>query len=279
MIELRAKLWRGVGLAAVLAGGVGLAACQPGGEGGEKGAAQHGEAGEAAKGETGGEGGGEAGEGAAPAAAAGGETGEAGADAGYAGLDAAESSALRLQHLKGFLLVARKELEAGRAVEAGVLVGQGVVEVNAPTAEAIGGLDAAPLTAASNALMDNKPDGARALQAAIDAVSAKQGVADAELVRRMLKIASGLYSGVVTNGVVDSIEYQHSLGAALAAQDAFTRAEAALTAKNPRRAAEVKTELQRLVALWPSATAPVAPTPPAQVAAQASRVELALYGL
>lgn len=279
MIELRAKLWRGVGLAAVLAGGVGLAACQPGGEGGESGA--HVESGEAAKGESGGEGG-EGGEGAAPAtapAAAGGEAGEAGASTAYAGLDAAAASALRLQHLKGFLLVARKELDAGRAAEAGALVGQGIVEVNAPTPEAIGGLDAAPLMAASNALMDGKPDGARALQTALDAVSAKQGPADAELVRRMLKIASGLYSGVVANGVVDTIEYQHSLGAALAAQDAFTRAEAALTAKNPRRAAEVKTELQRLVALWPSATAPTAPTPPAQVAAQASRVELALYGL
>ncbi len=276
MIELRAKLWRGVGLAAVLAGGVGLAACKPGGEAGEGGAAQHGEAGEAAKGETGGEGGE-----AAPAApaAAGGEAGEAGASTAYAGLDPAATTALRLQHLKGFLLVAKKEAEAGRAAEAGALVGQGVLEVHAPAPDAFAGLDMAPLNAASNALMDAKPEGAGALQAAIDAVSAKQGPADAELVRRMLKIASGLYSGVVANGVVDPIEYQHSLGAALAAQDAFTRAEAALTAKNPRRATEVKTELQRLVALWPSAAAPVAPTPPAQVAAQASRVELALYGL
>lgn len=277
MIELRAKLWRGVGLATVLAGGIGLAACQPGGEAGEQGAAQHGEAGEAAKGETGGE----TGEGAPPPApvAAGGEAGEAGASTAYAGLDPAATSALRLQHLKGFLLVAQKEVEAGRAAEAGALVGQGVLEVHTPEPNAFAGLDVALLNAASNALMDAKPEGGRALKAAIDAVSARQGPADAELVRRMLSIASGLYSGVVANGVVDPIEYQHSLGAALAAQDAFARAEATLKAKNPRRAAEVKTELQRLVALWPSAAAPVAPTPPAQVAAQASRVELALYGL
>ncbi|MBL8557737.1 MAG: hypothetical protein JNM47_03400 [Hyphomonadaceae bacterium] len=278
MIELRAKLWRGVGLAAVLAGGVGLAACQPGGEAGENGAAQHGEAGEAAKGETGGE----AGEGAAPApveAAAGGEAGEAGASTAYASLAPAAEAALRLQHLKGFLLVAQKELQAGRAAEAGALVGQGVLEVHTPAPQAFSGLDIAPLTAASNALMDGKPEGAAALQRAIDAVSSKQAPADAALVLRMLTITRGLYAGVVSSGVVDAVEYQHSLGAALAAQDAFTRAEAALTAKNAARTAEAKAELERLVALWPSPTAPLAPTPPAKVAAQTSRVELALYGL
>lgn len=278
MIELTAKLWRGVGVAALLASGVSLAACQPGGEGGESGSAQHGEAGEAAKGETGGE----AGEGAAPvapAASAGGEAGEAGASTAYAGLDPVAATALRLQHLKGFLLVAKKELEAGHGPEAGALIGQGVLEVQTPTGDAFGDLDLAPVNAASAALLDAKPDGARALQAAIDAVSSKQAPADAALVRRMLSIASGLYSGVVVNGAVDPLEYQHSLGAALSAQDAFTRAEASLKAKNASRAAEVKTELARLVALWPTAVAPDKPTPPAQVAAQASRVELALYGL
>lgn len=278
MIELRAKLWRGVGLAAVLAGGVGLAACQPGGEAGENGA--HVESGEAAKGETGGE----AGEGAAaPAAeapaAAGGEAGEAGASEAYARLKPEDATALRLQHLKGFLLVAQKELQAGRAAEAGALVGQGVLEVHTPAPDAFGGLDIAKVNAATNALLDGKPEGAAALQAAIDAVTAKQTVSDAALVRRMLSITRGLYAGVVANGVVDAIEYQHSLGAALAAQDAFTRGEAALTAKNASRTAEAKKELERLVALWPSAVAPVAPTPPAQVAAQTSRVELVLYGL
>ena len=265
MIELRAKLWRGVGLAAVLAGGVSIAGCQPRGQAGD-------DETQVAVDEA-------AAPQAAPAVAAGGEGGEAGASTVYAALDPAATKALRLQHLKGFFLVAQKELQAGRAAEAGALVGQGVLEVHSPAPEAFGALDVAPLSAVSDSLMDARPEGARALQAAIDTLAQEQGPADAELIRRMLKITSGLYAGAVANGVVDPIEYQHSLGAALAAQDAFTRAEAALTSTNPRRAAEVKTELQRLVALWPSSAAPLAPTPPAQVAAQTSRVELALYGL
>jgi hypothetical protein len=270
MIQVRAKLWRGVGVAALAAGMAAVAACTPGGEGGET--AQHGEAGEAPAAASA-----EAGE--AAKGETGGESGEAGAAAGYARLDPGQASAVRLQHLKGFLLVAQKELDAGRAPEAGALVGQGVLEVHTPAPQAFAGLDIALLNTASAALMDGKPDGKAALQRALDAVSAKQGAGDAETVRRMLRIAQGLYSGVVKDGAVDPIEYQHALGAALAAQDAFARAEPALKAKNAARAAEAKAELARLVALWPSVQAPAAPAPAAQVAAQVSRVELALSGL
>jgi len=268
MIELKAKLWRGVGLAALAAGAVGVVACSPGGEGGES-AVQ----GEAATGETGGE----AGE--AAKGESGGEQGEAGAQAGYAGLDGAARTQLRLQHLKGFLLVAQKELEAGRGPEAGALIGQGVLEVHTPAAGDFAGLDVAPINAASGALMDAKPGGAEALRASLRAIEAKQTASDAETVRRMLRIANGLYSGVVTPAGVDPVEYQHSLGAALAARDAFARAEPALKAKNAAHAAEAKTELDRLIALWPASQAPDAPAPTAQVAAQISRVELALSGL
>ncbi len=270
MIEFKAKLWRGVGVAALVAGGLGLVACSPGGEGGE--AAQHGEAGEAAKGA----GGGEAGESAA--GEAGGEGGEAGAASAYAGLDAATATQVRLAHLKGFLLIAKRELDAGRAPEAGALVGQGVLEVYTPAPAAFAGFEAGPLNAAAADLMDAKPAGAAALDAGLAAIGAKQA-GDLETVRRMLSIAGGLYRIVVVDGAVDPIEYQHSLGAALAAQDAFARAEPALKAKNAARAAEAKAELERLLALWPTVQAPEAPTPNAQVAAQISRVELALSGL
>jgi hypothetical protein len=271
MIELKARLWRGVGLAALAVGAATLAACSPGGEAGES--AAHGEAGEAAKGESGGE----AGE--AAIGEAGGEHGEAGAAAGYDGLSDAARTQLRLQHLKGFLLVAQKELDAGHAPEAGALIGQGVLEVHTPAAAQFGGLDIAPISAASGALMDGKPSGATALTGALAAISAKQTAGDAETVRRMLRIAGGLYSGVVAAEGVDPVEYQHSYGAALSARDAFTRAEPALKAKNPARTAEAKAELDRLVALWPSVQAPATPAPPAEVAAQISRVELALSGL
>jgi len=259
MIELKAKLWRGVGLAALAAGAASLTACSP--------AAQK-----------------AAPEAAAPVAAGAGESaigesgGEAGANAVYGDLAPAARTQLRLQHLKGFMLIARKELDAGHAPEAGALIGQGALEVYTPAAADFGGLDIAPVNTASLALLDGKPNAGALLKTALTAVSARQGAADAELVRRMLAITGGLYAGVNVDGV-DPIEYQHSQGAALSTLDAFTRAEASLRATNPARAAEAKTELTKLVAMWPSVQAPDAPAPAAQVNAQISRVELALSGL
>ena len=265
MIELKAKLWRGVGLAALAVGVVGLAACSPGGEGGASG--QHGEAGEAATPPP-----------PAPTSA-GGESGEAGTNLVYDNLSPTERTQLRLQHLKGFLLIAGKERDAGHAPEAGALIGQGVLEVYTPAAADFAGLDVGAIEKASGLLMDGKPNGGAALQTALSVISAKQGAADAELVRRMLRVTGGLYSGVNGADGVDPIEYQHSQGAALSTLDAFARAEPALRAKNPARASEAKTELARLVALWPSVQAPDTPAPAAQVNAQISRVELALSGL
>ena len=263
MIELKAKLWRGVGMAALTAGAVSLTACSPAAQKAPPApvAPVAGGAGEAAIGESGG------------------ESGEAGVSAVYDGLGPAARTQLRLQHLKGFLLVANKELDAGHGAEAGALVGQGALEVFTPAAAEFGGLDIAPLSAASTALMDGNPTAGALLQTALGAVTQRQGAADAELVRGMLKITGGLYAGVLVDGGVDPIEYQHSLGAALSTRDAFTRAEAGLAAKNPARAREAKAEMSKLLALWPSVQAPDAPAPAAQVNAQISRVELALSGL
>jgi hypothetical protein len=68
---------------------------------------------------------------------------------------------------------------------------------------------------------------------------------------------------------VDPIEYQHSLGAALAAQQVLAKASGS-------KVAAAKPELDKLVAMWPAAVAPEKPTPVGQLSAQASRVELAL---
>ena len=256
MIELKAKLWRGVGLTALAAG---VVACTPA-------SAPH-----AATSAT------------TPAPAAVGEGasegGESGAEAVYAGLDPAARKQLRLQQLKGFLLIAQKALDASDAQAAGVLIGQGRLEVYTLAPADFAGLDAAALDGASTALMDGKPNGAAALRSALSALAARQGGADADLVRRMLTIAGAIYGGVNGAHGVDPVEYQHSQGAALAALDAFARAEPALRAKNAARAAEAKTELTRLVSLWPSVQAPDKPAPAAQVNAQISRVELALSGL
>jgi hypothetical protein len=265
MIEFRPKLWRGLGAAVLIAASGTLTAC--GGEGGESAAV--GEAGEAA--------GGEAGE--AAIGETGGEGGEAGAEAVYGGLDAGARTALRLHHLKGFLLVAQKELQAGRAAEAGALVGQGALEVHTPAPGDFAGLDIALVTAASDALMNGAPNGEAALARAIAAIEAEQSAASPETVRRMLQVMNGIYAVVNSPAGVDPIEYQHAYGAALSAADALRRAGDDLRAANAARVAEAQTEMDRLLALFAGSVAPETPAPAAQLAAQSSRVELALSGL
>jgi hypothetical protein len=255
MISWKYKLWRTAGAVTAL----GLAAC--GGEGGENGGPK-GEAGESG------------GAASAPVAAAGGEHGEAGVANAYAGVEGAQRTALRLQHLKGFVLVA--ERVAGDAPgDAAVLVAQGLLEVYDPAAEQFGGLDAAALRAAGAA---GTPQNLRAATRALDA--ARPGDADyAALAVSMIDIATGLYQHVDQEGAIDPIEYQHSLGAALSARDALSAGRQTLRARNARAYDEAITEIERFVTLWPAATAPERPTPYRELLAQSSRVRLALSPL
>jgi hypothetical protein len=92
----------------------------------------------------------------------------------------------------------------------------------------------------------------------------------------MVDISTGLYRGVVGPDYVDLVEYQHSLGAALAAREALVAGEGALRARNAARYEEALREMNRLIALWPQPTAPEQPTTNREVLAQASRVKLAL---
>lgn len=256
MIVGKFKLWRVAGAAAAL----GLAA-SCGGEGGEAASGREsggttavGEGGEAAVGESGG------------------EHGESGIDTAYAGVAGSQLAALRLQHLKGFVLVAARVAEAGDAPAAGILVQQGVLEVYEPAADQFGALDAAALRAAGSAAS------AQSLQAAKQALdAARPGDADAaQLAVSMVDIASGLYQSVVHDDFVDPIEYQHSLGAALAARDALAAGRAALRARNARAYDVALADIEALIALWPSTEAPERPTPYREVLAQSSRVRLAL---
>lgn len=250
MIASKFKLWRAAGAVAVL----GLAAC--GGEGGEKsgGATAVGEAGEAAIGE------------------AGGEHGEAGVATAYAGVTGDQLAALRLQHLKGFILIAARVAEAGDAAAAGILVQQGVLEVYDPAADQFGGLDAAPLRAAGASASTQSLDAAKR---ALDAAQ-PSGADSAALAVSMVDIAAGLYQHVVQSDFVDPIEYQHSLGAALAARDALQAGRATLRARNARAYDQALADIERLITLWPSTQAPESPTPYREVLAQSSRVRLAL---
>ena len=84
-----------------------------------------------------------------------------------------------------------------------------------------------------------------------------------------MNISTGLYQGVIADGAVDPIEYQHAMGAALAAQQVAS-------GSNDARITAAKADLDRLVGMFPTASAPEQPTPAGQLSAQASRVELAL---
>lgn len=250
MTSFRPKLWTGASVAILLGG---LAAC---GEAGDKTpqADQATQANAPAAGE-GGEGGAE-----------GGAAGEAGAQAAYVGVPADSRAGLRLAHLKGFFLIAERQTEGVDA--AGALAGQGMLEVYDPATGAFDatGVDVAKLRKAAET---GAPADLKAAIAAIEAAEKKAGGDPVVIARGLVDISQGLYKNVVTPNGVDPIEYQHSLGAALAAQ-------AALKGSSDARAAKAAPEIDKLVAMWPATEAPAAPAPAGQLSAQASRAQLAL---
>lgn len=278
MIEFRPKAWHNLPIAVLMAGS--LAACQQQAAESAESAAPQAEAGAPASPATSSP---EApGNAAATIAAQGGETGEAGVKDLYAGLDRSTSRLLRTQHFKGFLLVAQRVAAANMPNEASILVEQGLLEVVRPGSEDFLPGDVALFVTAGKKLEQPTPD-ASALGDAITALSVAQSKSsvpvDAKLVRQMLQICAGLYQGVYVDGGVDPIEYQHSLGAALSAQEAFNRARPALAKKDKKRTDAVAQGLERLISLWPDIVAPDVPTPNSQVVSQISRIELALSGL
>ncbi|MFZ4069888.1 MAG: hypothetical protein ACOYJ6_07255 [Caulobacterales bacterium] len=260
-IQTRWKLWTAVGVAALA-----LGACSPGSEGGE-GAAKPGQSGEAGESPA-------PAPPPAPAATGGGEQGEAGAADAYAGLEGAARTGLRLQHLKGFLLIADRALRDGQGDAGVVLAQQGLLEVADPAPGELGGLDFGALRAALEGGDPGKVSAA--LRAALAAIDKAASSPDAERVRRMLALTRGLYGEVNSPEGVDPIEYQHSLGAALAAADALGKLAAAKPGPAAQRAVA---EMDGLVKLWPALTAPDRPAPASAVNAAAARVELALSGV
>lgn len=267
MIGWKYKLWRAAGAAAVLS----VAAC--GGEGGEAGAS--GEAGEA---------GGEAGEAAVtapatPAGEGGGEAGEAGAASAYAGLAGDQLAALRLQHLKGFVMAAARVVEEDQPVEAGILVSQGLLEVYDVAPDQFGSLNVAIIRTAADGSSLNRAQMMTRIRASTFEIERAQAALDVDyagLTARMVDIATGLYQGVVQADFVDPIEYQHSMGAAYAARDALTTGQDELRRENLAAFSRAQGELNRFTELWPTPAAPEHPASYQQVLAQGSRVRLAL---
>ncbi|HWA01712.1 MAG TPA: hypothetical protein VG841_15495 [Caulobacterales bacterium] len=269
MINRDLKLWRNVGVAALMTAAT---AC------GEAGGGHAGEAGEGAvearpPAGASGEGGpgGESGH-------AGGEAGEAGVASSYAGLSGDALVGLHLQQLKGFLLLAERLNAENRQEEASVLVGQGVLEAYEEKAAEFGGFDASKVRAAADgagASAQLAPK-LREAEMSIDTARARLSLNHADLTARMVDIAAGIYQSVNQPDFADPTEYQHSLGAALAAKDALVAGRDAMRAHNAAAYDEAVAEVDRLIALWPQTTAPEHPTPYRDVLRQASRVRLAL---
>ncbi|HYD89398.1 MAG TPA: hypothetical protein VEA80_18105 [Vitreimonas sp.] len=266
MIAWKFKAWRTAGAAVALTA---LAACGEGGEGGEPG--QAGEAGEGDGAATAPAG--EAGE--AAIGEAGGEHGEAGVASAYAGLTGDQLTVLRLNHLKGFVMAA-EAIAANSPDEAAVLVQQGLLEVYDPAADRFGSLNADIVRAAADLSATDRVQRLNAAEAEIDRAASALDGEPAVTAARMVDIASGLYQHVVQADFVDPIEYQHSMGAALAAQAALRAGESEMRRQNAGAYNEARREIDRFVALWPQPTAPETATSYRQVLAQSSRVRLAL---
>lgn len=266
MIAWKFKLWRSAGAAAVL----GLAAC--GGEGGETGThnGAQGEAGEAAISAP------------TPAPAAGGESGEGGAASAYTGVAGDQRVALRIQHLRGFLKAAAREVADNGHVDveaASILVHQGLLEVYDAAPAEFGSLDVTALREAAaggaftRAQMQQR---LRTGEAALDAAMTNLDIDAPDLVVRLVDISTGLYQHVNQDGAVDPTEYKHSMGAALAARDTLELNQDELRRRDLGAYSRSLAELSRLVSLWPSGEPPEHPATYQQVLAQSSRVRLAM---
>lgn len=270
MIAWKFRAWRTAGAVVALTA---LAACGgEGGTGGEGGETGDGEAGEAAVEAP-----------SAPAAAAppasAGEAGEAGAATAYAGLSGDQRIALRLQHLKGFVMAAAAVTAANQPTEAGVLIQQGLLEVYDAAPTEFGSLNVAILRTAAEGDTLNRAQRMQRIRDAEDELNRAAEGLEAEpaiTVARMVDIATGLYQHVQQEDFVDPIEYQHSMGAALAARDALILGQTVLRRENARAFGESRTAIDRFISLWPNASAPETPTPYRDVLAQSSRIRFAL---
>lgn len=267
MIAWKLKHWRAVSAVAALS----VAACGDNGEQtASSGATPGGDAEQAPNPATD----------AAPAAAAGGEAGEAGAQTAYAGLEGDQRITLRLHHLQGFVLAAERVLQDPNTqpTDAAILVQQGVLEVYDAFPTEFGTLNAETIRAAGDteASREQLTHRINAAKAEIARASGALHADAAITVARLVDISTGLYQLVIQEDFVDPIEYQHSMGAALAAQAALREAQSDLRRRDANAYSEANREIERFVGLWRQATAPEAPTPYNQLLAQGSRVRFAL---
>jgi hypothetical protein len=214
----------------------------------------------------------------------GGEHGEAGAVAAYAGLSGDQLTAMRIQHLRGYVMAAAKIVadrggNSGSPADAAILVQQGLLEVYETAPDQFGALDVTPLREAAAGTTFTRAEMMQRLRVAQENLTHAIGQLrfdDAQLVVRMIDLSTGLYQHVITDGGADPTEYQHSMGAALAAQQALLLREDDLRRQNLGAYSRAVGELNRYVALFPTHEPPATPASYQQVLVQGSRVRLAL---
>jgi hypothetical protein len=282
MIEFKPRTWTILGLSAVALVGVSACGQGSGGEAGVKTATPG-----ATNSAKAGEGEGEGAKAAVATPAPSGETGEAGASNAYSDIPPTSHLGLRIAHVTGFLLIARKAYDAGQVDEASVLVSQGLLEVYSPNAAALDagakGLKtsfeavvAAIDTKKPKAEVDALFDTAQKLAQETEVAS---GATSKDIVGGMLSIAAGLYGGVIAPDGNDPTEYQHAQGAALSAKAAFEAKKSDLSAKNSTRTDTLGKDIDAVLALFPAVSLPEKPASVADVTAAASRAQLALSGI
>lgn len=131
-----------------------------------------------------------------------GEAGEAGLAGLMDGLGDAERAAVRLQQLKGFFIAADALMGGSDLAPAGVLIGQGVLEVYHAFPHDMAGYDPTRAEAASRIGLGRNPsrpamaDALRDAMAGVDAQIASLDVNGAVIAGRMIEASEGLYRHV-----------------------------------------------------------------------------------
>ncbi|WKL57430.1 hypothetical protein Q1W73_00125 [Asticcacaulis sp. ZE23SCel15] len=207
------------------------------------------------------------------AVVAGGEAGEGGAVLAYSSIPESSRLTLRLQHIKGFLLVGQKVAKSADGTEgAAIVIGQGLSEALDPQEPklAAAGLDVAAVRKAAET--GSEAD-IKAAIAAIDAAYAKNPGVAKDTAIGMAELTQGLYAEVLKEGIIDPTEYLHSQGAALSLKDLVAR---------EKSLAPIKADVDALAAYWPTTLAPEEAAKivdKSKVVSSVSRIELSINSL
>ena len=119
--------------------------------------------------------------------------------------------------------------------DAAILVQQGMLEVYEPAPDGFGALDVTAIREAAAGTTFTRAQMMQRLWTAQENLTHAIGQLnfdEAQLVVRMVDLSAGLYQHAVTEGAVDPIEYQHSMGAALAAQSVLQASQADMSAEH-----------------------------------------------